>query len=68
VLYGTPNGKPVAGNRKSYAWQLGSLHPGGLNMLFADGSVHFIKDTVHPATWFAIQTMRGGETISSDAY
>ncbi|MEO6808861.1 MAG: DUF1559 domain-containing protein [Isosphaeraceae bacterium] len=68
LLYGTPNGKPVANNKKSYAWQMGSLHPGGLNMLFADGSVKFIKDTINPVTWFSIQTMRGGEVISSDAY
>jgi prepilin-type N-terminal cleavage/methylation domain-containing protein/prepilin-type processing-associated H-X9-DG protein len=51
-----------------YAWSIGSLHPGGMNALFADGSVKFIKTTIAPPTWFAIQTMRNAEVISSDAY
>ena len=33
-----------------------SFHPGGVNIAFADGSVHFIKDSISswpivPATW-----------------
>ena len=28
-----------------------SNHPGGVNALFADGSVHFIKNSVSPVTW-----------------
>jgi prepilin-type N-terminal cleavage/methylation domain-containing protein/prepilin-type processing-associated H-X9-DG protein len=68
VLYGTPNGKPVANNKGSYAWQMGSEHPGGMNALFADGSVKFIKDSINHATWFAINTMRHGEVVSADSY
>jgi prepilin-type N-terminal cleavage/methylation domain-containing protein/prepilin-type processing-associated H-X9-DG protein len=45
-----------------------SHHPGGVNALFCDGSVRFIKDTVNLATWRALSTMDGGEVLSADAY
>jgi prepilin-type N-terminal cleavage/methylation domain-containing protein/prepilin-type processing-associated H-X9-DG protein len=45
-----------------------SYHPGGVNCLFADGSVHFIKNTVNPVTWYGLGTIAGGEVISSDSY
>ena len=40
----------------------------GSNVLFADGSVKFIKDSVNQRTWFALGTKAGGEIISSDSY
>ncbi|MGP0068527.1 MAG: DUF1559 domain-containing protein [Isosphaeraceae bacterium] len=45
-----------------------SQHPGGVNVAFSDGSVHFIKSTVAPNTWWALGSRNGGEVISSDAY
>jgi prepilin-type processing-associated H-X9-DG protein len=45
-----------------------SLHPGGVNVLFLDGSVKFIKNSVSYNTWYALGTHSGGEIISSDAY
>lgn len=45
-----------------------SYHPGGVNALFGDGSVHFIKSTVNGLTWRALGTVAGGEVISADAY
>jgi prepilin-type N-terminal cleavage/methylation domain-containing protein/prepilin-type processing-associated H-X9-DG protein len=45
-----------------------SRHPGGVNALFADGSVHFVKDSVSLQTWRAIGSHQGGEVISADAY
>jgi prepilin-type N-terminal cleavage/methylation domain-containing protein/prepilin-type processing-associated H-X9-DG protein len=45
-----------------------SLHPGGVNVGFADGSVHFIKNTVAPNTWWALGSRGLGEVISSDQY
>jgi prepilin-type N-terminal cleavage/methylation domain-containing protein/prepilin-type processing-associated H-X9-DG protein len=50
--------------------QLGfrSLHPGGLNMGMADGSVKFIKSSINPQTWRGLATRAGGEVISADQY
>ena len=45
-----------------------SYHPAGVNTLFADGSVRFIKDSVNGLTWRALGTVQGGEVISSDSY
>ncbi|MBX6314971.1 MAG: DUF1559 domain-containing protein [Isosphaeraceae bacterium] len=45
-----------------------SYHKGGVNVLFCDGSVKFIKDSINLATWRALSTMSGGEVISADAY
>jgi prepilin-type N-terminal cleavage/methylation domain-containing protein/prepilin-type processing-associated H-X9-DG protein len=45
-----------------------SYHPGGVNAAFADGSVHFIKNSINPVTWYALGTIAGGEVISSDSY
>ena len=46
----------------------GSRHPGGVNAVFGDGSVRFIKNTVSPVTWRALGTIAGGEVTSSDSY
>jgi prepilin-type N-terminal cleavage/methylation domain-containing protein/prepilin-type processing-associated H-X9-DG protein len=45
-----------------------SRHPGGINSLFGDGSVRFIKNSINPQTWVALGTIQGGEVISSDQY
>jgi prepilin-type processing-associated H-X9-DG protein len=45
-----------------------SYHPGGVNALFADGSVRFAKNSVSPSTWRGLGTIGGGEVISADAY
>ncbi|WP_165072437.1 DUF1559 domain-containing protein [Paludisphaera rhizosphaerae] len=45
-----------------------SYHGGGVNVLFCDGSVKFIKDSVNLTTWRALSTKDGGEVVSSDAY
>jgi prepilin-type N-terminal cleavage/methylation domain-containing protein/prepilin-type processing-associated H-X9-DG protein len=46
----------------------GSNHPGGVNVAFADGSVHFIKNSVAPNTWWALGSRNLGEFVSSDSY
>ncbi|MEO6810224.1 MAG: DUF1559 domain-containing protein [Isosphaeraceae bacterium] len=45
-----------------------SNHSGGVNIAFADGSVHFIKDTVGMMPWWSIGTRNGGEVVGSDQY
>jgi len=38
-----------------------SQHSSGVNFAFADGSVHFIPDSVNPVVWHALGTRAGGE-------
>jgi prepilin-type N-terminal cleavage/methylation domain-containing protein/prepilin-type processing-associated H-X9-DG protein len=45
-----------------------SRHPGGVNVLFCDGSVRFAKDSIGLPIWKALSTMNGNEVISSDQY
>jgi prepilin-type N-terminal cleavage/methylation domain-containing protein/prepilin-type processing-associated H-X9-DG protein len=45
-----------------------SRHPGGVNTLFGDGSVHFMKNSINPQTWVALGSINGGEVVSSDSY
>jgi len=45
-----------------------SLHSGGVNVLAADGSVKFIKNSVNYRTWMGLSTPNGGEVLSSDSY
>jgi prepilin-type N-terminal cleavage/methylation domain-containing protein/prepilin-type processing-associated H-X9-DG protein len=61
---GTPGQFPNDG----FSYGASSGHPGGANVLFADGSVKFIKNTIGYPTWWALGTRNGSEVISSDAY
>jgi prepilin-type N-terminal cleavage/methylation domain-containing protein/prepilin-type processing-associated H-X9-DG protein len=45
-----------------------SKHPGGVNVLFGDGTVRFLKDTIDLTTWRAVGSRNGGETLSSSSY
>jgi prepilin-type N-terminal cleavage/methylation domain-containing protein/prepilin-type processing-associated H-X9-DG protein len=45
-----------------------SNHSGGVNVLMADGSSRFIKNSISPQTWMALGTRGNGETISADSY
>ena len=45
-----------------------SFHPGGVNMLFLDGSVKFIKDSVGAQPYYGIATIAGGEVVGADQY
>jgi prepilin-type N-terminal cleavage/methylation domain-containing protein/prepilin-type processing-associated H-X9-DG protein len=45
-----------------------SYHPASVNTLFADGSVHSVKNSISVQTWRALGTVGGGEVISADSY
>jgi prepilin-type N-terminal cleavage/methylation domain-containing protein/prepilin-type processing-associated H-X9-DG protein len=45
-----------------------SHHPGGGNFVFADGSVHFLKQSIAMTTYCALGSRNGGEVVSSDSY
>ena len=40
-----------------------SDHPGGCNFLFADGSVHFIDESIDMATYQILSTVMGSESV-----
>jgi prepilin-type N-terminal cleavage/methylation domain-containing protein/prepilin-type processing-associated H-X9-DG protein len=48
--------------------ELTSQHPGGVNTLFADGSVHFLKNSTAPQPLSALCSRALGEVIASDSY
>lgn len=40
-----------------------SFHPGGVNVLMADGSLRFVKQTIARETWRALGTRNGQEVV-----
>ena len=42
-----------------------SGHPKGLQALFADGSVRFIRNTIDPEVWLGLHSINGGEVVST---
>jgi prepilin-type N-terminal cleavage/methylation domain-containing protein len=46
-------------------YKASSGHPGGMNMVLGDGSVHFIKNHIELETWRALSTRRDQEVIGS---
>jgi prepilin-type N-terminal cleavage/methylation domain-containing protein/prepilin-type processing-associated H-X9-DG protein len=45
-----------------------SNHPGGCNVMMADGSVRFVKSTINRPLWWSLGSKAGGEVVSADAY
>ncbi|WP_165223672.1 DUF1559 domain-containing protein [Aquisphaera insulae] len=54
--------------RKLGQFAFRSLHPGGVNFAFADGSVKFVKSSINTQTLMALGTRSGGEVVSADSY
>jgi prepilin-type N-terminal cleavage/methylation domain-containing protein/prepilin-type processing-associated H-X9-DG protein len=61
--YPTYNGAPYGTEGTSQAY---SFHSGGVNALFGDGSVRFIRSSVNAATFAALVTRDGGEVLTND--
>jgi prepilin-type processing-associated H-X9-DG protein len=58
----TPNSPTPDVNAFGQGW-LSARSPfsGGVNVALADGSVRFVRDSIPPATWRALDTRAGGE-------
>jgi prepilin-type processing-associated H-X9-DG protein len=63
-LDGGPNNYPDDG----FVYDASSAHPGGVNVLFCDGSVRFVKSTISRRVWWSLGTRAGGELIGADGY
>ena len=55
---------PQAGDNDAFAGAR-SRHPGGINVCLGDGSVRFIKNTINHLIWIGVNSISGGEVISS---
>jgi prepilin-type processing-associated H-X9-DG protein len=51
-----------------FVYGANSAHPGGVNTLFGDGSVKFVKNSIGRNVWWSLGTKAGGEVISADSY
>lgn len=56
------------GNLTYGAATAGSNHPGGAQVLFADGHLRFVKDSVSSDVWRALGSRSGGEVISESDF
>jgi prepilin-type processing-associated H-X9-DG protein len=59
---GRPTTRGLIPNRSAYfdaGGQFGGNHPGGANVIFADGSVRFIDPSIDAAVWEAMATLSG---------
>lgn len=59
---------PCAVNCNNLSGDFYSFHAGGVNISFADGSVHFIAQTIPITTLAALITRDGGEMIPAGAF
>ena len=62
-----PSGAPVFINGNNNG-ELYSFHTGGANVVFADGSVHFLTAGMTPLAFAALVTARGGEVNTASGY
>jgi prepilin-type N-terminal cleavage/methylation domain-containing protein/prepilin-type processing-associated H-X9-DG protein len=65
---GLTDGPRTPNHPRAHVEDYWSRHPTGVNFLYADGSVHFLRNTIAPATYRALATRFGGESPSGDTY
>ncbi len=59
---GTPNSKDAG------PIEYNSMHSGGCNFLFCDGTVRFLRDMVNPQVFSSLATIAEGEAVSADQF
>jgi prepilin-type N-terminal cleavage/methylation domain-containing protein/prepilin-type processing-associated H-X9-DG protein len=62
-MYDCINNDPSAGYTASGFRAARSRHSGGVNVLFGDGSVHFVSNSVDVATWRAMGTRANNDIL-----
>jgi prepilin-type N-terminal cleavage/methylation domain-containing protein/prepilin-type processing-associated H-X9-DG protein len=62
--YSPPNGHPYYG--VDGTGQIYGFHSGGVNVLYVDGSVHFIRQTINIRALAALVSRDGGEVLTND--
>jgi prepilin-type N-terminal cleavage/methylation domain-containing protein/prepilin-type processing-associated H-X9-DG protein len=66
MILGHAGGNLGPGDPNAEVNQFYSRHPGGVNFLFADGHVSFLKTTLNAKTFRALATRAGAEVLSGD--
>jgi prepilin-type processing-associated H-X9-DG protein len=68
--HATPNAlRPDCITYHNPGWKTArSFHPGGVNALFCDGHVLFVKESVDPVIWRSVATRAGGEVVSASNF
>lgn len=68
--YAVP-GRGLSGNAAMLRpWEIyngfNSMHPGGVNFVYADGSVQFVVESIDLDVFHASATIKGGETVATN--
>ncbi len=63
VIQHPPNAKLSRGAVKYNHFNMSSHHPGGMNVVFGDGSVHFLSNSVNFDGYQSLATINGNEIV-----